>query len=95
MFYPKGYFEGRKLTTKCRALGFPSFLDRLRADSTASGYKRCVDQIVEYAVATKKQIGMRVHHIYPTITDYVLHRRASGSVKVYRVYIDLWSRLLS
>ena len=90
MIYPKGYLGEEKWVIKCRTLGFPIFLDRLRADSTASGYKRCVDQIVEYAVATKKQIGMRVHHIYPNTTEYVVHCRASGSVKVYGVYIDLF-----
>lgn len=34
-------------------------------------------------MAVEKQIGMRVHRIYPDITEYVLHRRASGAVKVY------------
>lgn len=55
---------------------------RLRADSTASTQKRCVDQIVEYALTVKKQTVMRVGNIYPSIKEYLLIRNRTGGVKV-------------
>lgn len=61
----------------------PSFVVRLRAETTACAYKRFVDGLVEWMLFVKKQIDMRVHNKYPTIDEYVLFRRVSVGMKVF------------
>lgn len=84
---------GVKLFLEPELRNYFSFVVRLRVHSTLSTHKRCVEYLVEYFLAVKKQIRIRERQKYPSIEEFVLLRRETGGVKVPCVYADLYLRL--
>lgn len=73
---------------------FHSFFVRLRTESTASGYKRYLDDTVEWILSVKSQVGMRATEKFPSIKEYVLFRRVTVAMKVSRVFFIFYFFIL-
>ena len=93
IFSPKaGCYKQRSLFWRARALAlFHSFFVRLRAESTASAYKRFVDETVESILSVNSQVEMRARGKHPNIKEYLLLRRSTTGMKVACFFSPLWS----